>query len=184
MVSSSKKKRGKERKAAAKNSADSSTADSNRTTVVPAPSGGRSLQSIPVATITKKKIVPSVAHIRKGRNFTTELAISTHISLEDSGILSVVLNFLKRCEEETFDGIMDNIGGNLKSPTTWIQIIGSAVINDCDQEKIVQNIGPLIRCMCNDTTRLFFKSNKHWTDAIFVFAELISDRYDTHQQQC
>ena len=71
------------------------------------------------------------------------------------------------------------IGGNLKSPTTWIQIIGSAVINDdCDLDKIIQNIGPLVRCMCNDTTRLFFKSNKHWTEAISIFAELILHMID------
>ena len=187
MVSSSKKKRGKERKAAAavKNSADN-IADDNRTTVAAAAAVGSSLQSLPVLRVpshlarqqlsTKKKMVPSVAHIRKGRNFTTELAISTDISLEDSGILSVVLNFLKRCEEETFDKVISDVGGNLKTPTTWIKIIGSAVLNDDrDIENIVQNIGPLIRCMCNDTTRLFFKSNKHWTEAISIFAELISN---------
>ena len=88
MVSSSKKKRGKERKAAAavKNSADN-IADDNRTTVAAAAAVGSSLQSLPVLRVpshlarqqlsTKKKMVPSVAHIRKGRNFTTELAIST-----------------------------------------------------------------------------------------------------------
>ena len=192
MVSSSKKKRGKERKAAAvKNSADSSTANDNRTTAAAAAAaaGGNSLQSIPVLRVpahlarqqlsTKKKIVPSVAHIRKGRNFTTELAISTDISLEDSGILSVVLNFLKRCEEETFDGIIDSVGGNLKTPTTWIKIIISAVINeDSCRIQIANSIGPLVRCMCNDTTRLFFKSNKHWTEAISIFAGLIAVMID------
>ena len=185
MVSSSKKKRGKERKAAAvENSADSTANDNRTTAAASAAAGGSSLQSIPVLRVpshlarqqlsTKKKMVPSVAHIRKGRNFTTELAISTDISLEGSGILSVVLNFVKRCEDETFDKVISDVGGNLKTPTTWIKVIESAVINDdCKEEKIVQNIGPLVRCMCNDTTRLFFKSNKHWTEAIFVFAELI-----------
>jgi len=85
-----------------------------------------------------------------------------------------VLNFLKRCEDETFDKVISDVGGNLKTPTTWLKVIESAVINDdCEEEKIVQNIGPLVRCMCNDTTRLFFKSNKHWTEAIPIFAELI-----------
>ena len=182
MVSSSKKKRGKERKAAAVKNSSYSTADSNKTTAG-APAGGAWVR-VPAHLArqhlsTKKMMVPSVAQIRKGRNFTTELAISTDISLEDSGILTVVLNFVKRCEEETFDGVIDSVGGNLKTPTTWIKIVRSAVINeDCEQEKIVENIGTLVRCMCNDTTRLFFKSNKHWTDAISIFAELILHMID------
>jgi len=102
MVSSSKKKRGKERKAV-KNSADSTANDNRTTAAASAAAGGNSLQSIPVLRVpahlarqqlyAKKKMVPSVAHIRKGRNFTTELAISTDISLEDSDIISCVKLF-------------------------------------------------------------------------------------------
>ena len=45
------------------------------------------------------------------------------ISFEQSGILSVVLGFLNRCEHETFDGVMDSIGGNLSTPATWIKLL-------------------------------------------------------------
>ena len=39
--------------------------------------------------------------------------------------------------------------------------------------QIAENIGPLVRCMCNDTKRLFFKSKKHWRESIGVFQKLI-----------
>ena len=39
--------------------------------------------------------------------------------------------------------------------------------------QIAENIGPLVRCMCNDTKRQFFKSNKHWADTMQVFVCLI-----------
>ena len=38
---------------------------------------------------------------------------------------------------------------------------------------IVQNIGPLARCMCNDTDRLLFKSNKYWRQVIVMFVNLV-----------
>ena len=40
--------------------------------------------------------------------------------------------------------------------------------------QIAENIGPLVRRMCNDTERLFFKSNKHWNESIVSFVQLVS----------
>lgn len=36
-----------------------------------------------------------------------------------------------------------------------------------------RNIGPLVKCMCNDMERVFFKSNKHWREGIDSFIRLI-----------
>ena len=33
---------------------------------------------------------------------------------------------------------------------------------------------PLVRCMCADTKRVFFKSNMHWRQCVRPFVELIS----------
>lgn len=40
--------------------------------------------------------------------------------------------------------------------------------------QIAENISPLVQCFCNDTDRIFFKSNKHWNEGIKSFVELIS----------
>ena len=104
-----------------------------------------------------------------------------------SGILSTVLSFIKRCRTDTFDNVVltayaahsGTVGfsGTLESPIYWIGILRVAVKqeDDCSSELIAENIGPLVRCMCNDTERLFFKSNKHWMEGIATFSGLISD---------
>ena len=40
--------------------------------------------------------------------------------------------------------------------------------------QIAQNIGPLVRCFCDDTTRIFFQSKKHWRDGIESFVKLVA----------
>ena len=132
-----------------------------------------------------ESIAHIVAKVSKGDNYTTinigsgspthSLTESNGISYEQSGILSMVLKFLQRCEDDTFVKVMLDIGGgNLKSPVTWIRVLIKAEIQeDSCRLRIAQSIGPLVRCMCNDATRLFFKSNKDWREGIHAFAALI-----------
>jgi len=126
-------------------------------------------------------IPKTVALLRKGDYKTTSLLGDgsleefNGISYEQSGILSTVLKFLKRCEYDTFVKVMLDIGGgNLTAPQLWIRILIKAEAQEesC-RLQIAQSIGPLVRCMCNDTKRQFFKSNKHWLDTIRAFAALI-----------
>ena len=96
-------------------------------------------------------------------------------SLKDSGVLSVVLVFLKRCEDESFNNLVNtNRSGTLQSPSHWINLLQKATLQkpSC-RLQIAENIGPLVKCMCNDMTRLFFKSNKHWKEAMLSFVGLI-----------
>ena len=111
-----------------------------------------------------------------------------NISLVRSGILSSVLGFLGTCEHETFDGVMADaggnvlvsngtivhIGGNLDTPSRWIRVLFRAgeLEPDCMMQ-IVENISPLVKCMCNDMARLFFQSNRHWKEGIESFVRLI-----------
>ena len=98
-------------------------------------------------------------------------------------ITPTVLDFLKRCENETFEDTMVNIGGgtvslnsgDLRSPSRWVKVIANitVLVPSCYMQ-IIENIGPLVRCMCNDTKRLFFKSNKHWIESIVPFIGFIS----------
>ena len=130
-------------------------------------------------------ITQIVAKVRKGDSKTTlllgdgnttqSLEESNGILYEQSGILSTVLKFLKRCEDDTFVKVMLDVGGgNLTSPQSWVQVLIKAEVQEPScRLRIAQNITPLVRCMCNDTKRLFFKSNMHWLDTIQAFAALI-----------
>ena len=45
-----------------------------------------------------------------------------NISIEQSGILTTVLNFLRRCKDETFHQVMNSVGkGDLNTPVTWLE---------------------------------------------------------------
>ena len=65
---------------------------------------------------------------------------------------------------------------NVQSPSIWIRVLQQAVSREesC-RVQVAKNIGPLVSCMCNDTKRLFFKSNKHWKEGIMSFVRLISN---------
>ena len=71
-------------------------------------------------------------------------------SLKDSGVLSVVLVFLKRCEDESFNNLVNtNRSGTLQSPSHWINLLQKATLQkpSC-RLQIAENIGPLVKCMC------------------------------------
>ena len=117
--------------------------------------------------------------VRQGDKYATEaLAYAdNNISLVRSGIASTILDFLKRCEHETFEEVVAGVGGNLVTPSSWIKVLFSdAALREEGGSLwllIAQNIGPLVRCMCDDTKRLFYKSNKHWRSSIGPFVRLI-----------
>jgi len=124
----------------------------------------------------------TLAKIRSGDNKATKKLLSglgfisgtNTVLFERSGALSVVLGFLKRCEDETFDQVMAIVGGDLKTPSTWIHILSTGSLNEPSCKlQIVKNIGPLVRCMMNDTDRLLFKSSKHWRQGIVGFVNLV-----------
>jgi len=71
----------------------------------------------------EKSIVKSIRNGHKEVTCYVANSGVSGLSFDDSGILSVVLDFLQRCEGDTFDKIMAEVGGNLPSPSSWIQII-------------------------------------------------------------
>ena len=101
-----------------------------------------------------------------------------------NGVLSVALNFLQRCEDETFAEVMLDVGGgDLISPESWIRILWRAATESSScRTQIVSNIGTLVKCMCDDTKRQLFKSNKHWREGVLPFVQLISEMiYNSYQ---
>ena len=98
----------------------------------------------------------------------------SNFSLERSGVISAILDLLQHCENTTLGKMNASVSGNLKTPSTWVRLLWKAsVVEPNCQLQIAQNIGPLVRCMCDDTKRLFFRSNKHWGESIYPFEGLI-----------
>jgi len=180
----SSKKKGQQRKAAAKRAQSAETMASS--IINSSVSSGDAISGG-----SNSKIV---AKVRRGNNYATKKLSFTsqfnrfraaemlaergfrNLSYEQSGILSIVLDFLNWCEDDTFHQVVSSVGGDLKSPASWIDILVSACIAEpgCTLQ-IVENISPLVRCMCNDTERQLFKSNKHWKQGIVSFVNLITN---------
>ena len=181
-MTSSKKKRGKQRKAAklaaANHDGDATPSRCNNTNFVDCVRKGdgditRILSDRKLHDKNKKSIIVLSKNVRSGKVLLDLSDVMNHV-------LPVVLVLLQRCEDEKFDEVMAHVskdcdvGGDLDTPSTWIKILLTAISRDpsCHLQ-VVQNIGPLVRCMCGDTKRVFFKSNKHWKEAILSFVELI-----------
>jgi len=177
MGTSNKKKRGKQRKVAKEpevqeqhTSAGSASVNSNDL-----------LTNLVVYTSKREAYIHPNYHelfalyFRRGDNKATEILSKLtsedvptqgiswpNISLDQSGILSSTLNFLKRCEDETFEVLILNVvrvfpSKRLKSPSLWIKVLSKAV--ELERLQIAKHIGPLVKVksMCDDTNRLFFK---------------------------
>ena len=168
----SKRERAKQRKAAA---AAKSTTTSNNAEVV-GPSVRQDSRQI-IKLLNRMPTTKIVGLVKKGDRITTTAlseCIIKGISYKKSGVLSAVLGLLQRCQYETFDEVMSDVGGDLNKPHFWVDIVVEA--EDMDSSchlQIAQNIGPLVECMCDDMTRTFFKSNQHWRDTILPFVGLI-----------
>ena len=181
MVSSSKKKRGQQRKAA--RSTASNNNNNNNNTNLYQSAFGSPLPNSPAVLRAHNAAAALIASqfakdIKRANNDATHALVTgdTHItpSFSNSGILLSVLNFLKRCQDETFHNVLTSVQGNLGSPSMWICVLEKVIeLEPSCTLQIAENIGPLVSSMCNDTERLFFKSNKHWRESILHFAKLL-----------
>ena len=64
---------------------------------------------------------------------------------------------------------MRDIGGDLESPVVWVELLLSMTDSSECHSQIIDNIGPLVSCMCDDIERKFFGSKKYWHEAITRF---------------
>jgi len=153
MVSSSKKKRGKQRKAAKSQSEDiklSIIHDSDKRTLIEKTQHEKCAKVVQrgdnIATNAIRDLMgtelhcpgddPLIQQIQSfQRKYGAPLATPNddgtytfvNISIVHSGILTTVLNFLRRCEDETFHQVMNSVGkGDLVTPSTWIGVLSRA----------------------------------------------------------
>jgi hypothetical protein len=71
--------------------------------------------------------------------------------------------------------VVEKVKGNLRTPADWIEILVCFGENDQCRLEIANGIQAVIRCLTDDTKRLFFKSNKHWHEAMPYFLHLVSN---------
>ena len=99
---------------------------------------------------------------------------SFRLGLVDNGLIPVILGFLSQCEHEDFNEMVKKVKGNLRTPVDWIEILAHlGNVEQCKLE-IANGIQAVVHCLCDDSKRLFFKSNKHWHDAVTTFVGLVT----------
>jgi len=118
-----------------------------------------------------------ISLIQRGDNAATAMYCSGDYTLsrvQNETVVTSVLGFLQRCESETFDSVIADIGGDLETPLTWIDSMLCAIRSNSSFVSIIaKNIGHLMRCMCDDMNKLFFQSNQHWKESFKPFVQLI-----------
>jgi len=175
-MGASSKKKGQQRKAAAKRAQSAETVTACGANVGSSISGGSG--GINAKTLAKIRSGDNKATKRFHDGLNESIMGSTPlVSLEDSGILHIILDYLKRCEDYTFEEVMASVGGNLVTPISWMCILskGSYVEQQSCRLHIAESIGPVVKCMINDTDRLFFKGKRYWKEGIVPFSLLVTD---------
>ena len=115
-MTSSKKQRGKQRKAAKNRAAASNKFAPSEITFIPDPNRENTITLLHPEGDTQLKFVSSL--VQNGHNAITGMLWTldiTNLSLKDSGVVPVILNFLQRWECVTLDKVMAEVRGNLQT---------------------------------------------------------------------
>jgi len=129
-----------------------------------------------------KQVAKFMKDFRKCKKGAVNLLLSNKLdelnsfqqALLDNGLISVILGFLSQCEHEDFNHLVDKVKGNLRTPLDWMEILVYYSIFEQCRVEIANGIQAVVRCLCDDTKRLFFKSNKYWHQALSHFVTLLS----------
>ena len=167
-MTSPKKKKGQQRKAAKNQAMANYGVSSSRELAAKVEAEAKFVEDVGRARdIQTKGLSVDISDMNQSSTITLSGMLDQVPGQIHKRALPHVLNFLKRCEDETFDQVLAlaSVGGDLVSPVTWIKVLIKVVQYEpsCSLQ-IAESIGPLVSCMCSDTDRLFFKSNKHWRD--------------------
>lgn len=100
--------------------------------------------------------------------------------LAEGGIYPIILSYLKRCADETFEDVLgeDRVGQDeyIETPLVWVVFLTNSVTHLEDSDiriEIVENIDTLFTCMRDDMTRELFKSTKYWYETYTTFLPLL-----------
>ena len=129
-----------------------------------------------------KQVANIMKNFRKCKKDAVKIVLSTfdagecnsfRLGLVDNGLIPVILGFLSQCEHEDFNEMVRKVKGNLRTPVDWIEILAHLSIHEQCKLEIANGIQAVVRCLCDDTKRFFFKSNKCWHEAVPPFLGLV-----------
>ena len=95
------------------------------------------------------------------------------LDLVDNGLIPVILGLLRQCEHKEFNEMVKKVKGNLQTPADLIVILVSYSSGEQFKMEIANGIQAIVRCLCDDSKRLFFMSNKYWNEAVPLFFDLV-----------
>jgi len=146
-----------------------------------------SARAVPTTHNTTYQVKRIMNDIRKCKLVAVDVILSTirksykrdydsfQKDLVDNGLISVVLGFLRLCEHTDFNDVVEKVKGNIQTPADWMEILACFGNHDQCRLEIANGIQAVVRCLCDDTKRLFFNSNKHWHEAMPHFLRLVSN---------
>jgi hypothetical protein len=97
------------------------------------------------------------------------------LDLVFNGLIPATLGLLRQCEHEEFNEMVKKVKGNLQTPIDLIEILLNMSLFEQCKVEIANGIQAVVRCLCNDSKRLFFNSNNYWHQAAPLFAGLVSN---------
>ena len=131
-MASSKKKRGKQRKAAKELAAANRRNDAAISAAIMSTNNNAAvienyidvdnmLSNIPESDCDSimNGFFAIVAKIQRADDIATRFIYDNPPPFTGTGILSIVIGFLKRCENESFDNVIAEVGGDLSSPNIY-----------------------------------------------------------------
>eukprot|EP00985_Skeletonema_marinoi_P008822 scaffold4031_cov129-Skeletonema_marinoi.AAC.3 len=100
--------------------------------------------------------------------------------LVEGGIYPIILEHLKRCEDETFADVLgeERVGHDefIESPLVWVVFLANSLnyLQDRDISiEIAENIDPLFKCIRDDMTRELFGEQKFWYETYPTFLAMV-----------
>ena len=122
-MTSPKKKKGQQRKAAKNQAMADYGVSSNRELAAKVEAEAKFVEHVEKARVLQTRGL--AVDINDMNQHSSTLTLSGMLEQVPGQVhkraLPHVLNFLKRCEDETFDQVVDSVGGNLRSSVVWIE---------------------------------------------------------------
>lgn len=131
--------------------------------------------------------VPTWAITKRTSNSANDLRLRRRLA--DAGILPAALGLLGRCADASFAEVLADVRGGttdgsrdqVASPSLWIDVLVECLYGEDMRSEdlreprtlVAENIGPLVRCMIDDSRRELFGDNLFWHMSAGSFVSLL-----------
>jgi len=124
------------------------------------------------------KIITRAAARMQTQNEATEIVYRE--KLYEAGIIDALLHFLSMCEGP-FASVDLSINSNQRifKPCHWVHLLNTMTKINLGKGRfnmqIVNNLGPLIKCMCDTKKRELFESKAQWYGSLDSFVRILGN---------